>query len=95
MRRVRRSQILRLSETLLIEPDFLQRSIEESVIEVRETDEGVELDRRALPRLRRIERVCRALGVDVGIAHLMLTLRDRVSELEDEVRALRSREWTD
>ncbi len=91
MHPVKRSQILKLSKMLLVEPQFLEQSIEECVIEIRVTDEEIELDQTAILRLRRLERVCGALEVDVGMAQLILTLRDRVSELEAEIRALRSR----
>jgi hypothetical protein len=78
-----------LSETLHVERGFLVQCIEESVVEIHEADGRWNLSNGTALRLRRLERLCHVLNVDVPAAKYILDLTDRLAELENEMRRLR------
>ncbi len=57
---------------LEIEDHFFMACLEESVIEVYETDGRLELGNASALRLRRLQRVCLTFNVDVPVALLMM-----------------------
>ena len=81
--------LVRLSESLHVDRGFLVQCIEESVVEIHEVEGRWNLSNGTALRLRRLERLCHLLNVDVPVAKQILELTDRLGELEDEVRRLR------
>jgi hypothetical protein len=86
MRAYPEAVIITLCERLRVQRGFLVQCLEESVVEVQEIQGHWDLSNGTALRLRRLERLCRALNVDVPTAKLILDLTQRVADLEEEVR---------
>src|SRR5438445_7204641 len=56
--------IKELSGRLDIDQVLLERCVKESVVEIRETEQGVERENGTLLRVRRLERSCRTFDVE-------------------------------
>jgi hypothetical protein len=80
-----------LCRLLEVNPVFLDQCLRESVIELRETEAGVELGNATLLRMRRLERLCHTFDVDLSVALLLTELAQRIEALEKELRTYRSR----
>ena len=83
------SAIQALCQRLHIDSGFFVECVRESVVEIDEIDGRLDLGNGTALRLRQLERICRALDVDLLIALRLLELSHRVAELEEEVRSLR------
>lgn len=83
--------IRQLCESLHVDHGFFVECLQESVVEVHEVNGRLELANATVLRLRRLERICGALEVPVPAALMLSTLTQRVAELEEEIRQLRSR----
>ncbi len=83
--------LVRLSESLHVDRGFLVQCIEESVVEIHEADGHWNLSNGTALQLRRLERLCDVLNVEVPIAKHILDLTDRLAELENEVHRLRKK----
>ena len=79
-----------LCERLQIDPEFFVECLQESVVEMNETEGRLDLRNGTILRLRKLERICTTLDVDVSVALLVLQLTQRVTELEEKVRLLRN-----
>ena len=79
--------IKHLCERLGVESVFFTQCLQESVIEIHESEERLDLmvNGTAL-RLRRLERICHTFNVDVTVGVLLLALTQRVSELEKKTK---------
>lgn len=64
--------ICQLCETLEVEVHFLRVCLEESVIDVYETEGRLELANGTALRLRRLQRICVTFNVDVPIALMLM-----------------------
>jgi len=80
-----------LCQCLEVDSDFLMACLEASAIDIREEENHLRLDNGSILRLRRLERLCHTFQVDVPMAVRILALTQRVVELEDELRTMRSR----
>lgn len=80
-----------------LERTFLYRLREYELIEIRETDSGEVIDHGQLPRLERLIRLHRDLEIEPQGLLAVEQLLQRVGELQDEIRMLRSRlgRWED
>ena len=79
-------EIQRLCRVLHIDAEFFFECVRESAVEIEEIDGRVHLGNASALRLRRLERLCDALDVDVPVALLLLELTRRVDELEEKLR---------
>jgi len=61
-----------LCEVLEIEDHFLWACLDESVIDVYETDGRLELTNGTALRLRRLQRICLTFNIDVPLARLLM-----------------------
>ncbi len=81
--------VQKLCRELQIDSDFLVQCLHASVIEVHETEGHLVLGNGTVLLLRRLERICVTLNVDISGALLLLKLTQRVADLEEENRLLR------
>jgi len=81
--------IVILSERFHIERGFLAQCIAESVIEIHEVEGEWDLSNGTALRLRRLERLCQTLDVDVPAAKQILDLTERIADLENQIQRLR------
>lgn len=81
--------VQRLCRDLHLEASFFLECVRESVVKVEEVDGRARLGNASALRLRRLERICSALDVDVTVALLLLELTRRVDELEEKLRSSR------
>lgn len=79
-------KIQRLCQVMQIDVNFFVECVRESVVELEEIDDCVHLSNASALRLRRLERLCGALNVDLPVALLLLELTRRVEELEEQLR---------
>ena len=79
-------EIQKLCRVLHIDAGFFVECVRESAVEIEEIDGRVNLGNASALRLRRLERLCDALDVDVPVALLLLELTRRVDELEEKLR---------
>ena len=79
-------EIQRLCRGLHIDAEFFVECVRESAVEIEEIDGRVNLGNASALRLRRLERLCAALEVDLPVAMLLLELTRRVDELEEKLR---------
>ena len=61
--------------------------VRESAVEIEEVEGRVKLGNASALRLRRLERLCEALDVELPVAMLLLELTRRVDELEEKLRS--------
>ena len=76
------AEIQDLCRRLDIDPGFLRDCLAESVIEIQETDARLDLVNATTLRLRRLQRICHTLNVDLPVALLLNDLLQRVANLE-------------
>jgi hypothetical protein len=88
-------EIQRLCRGLRIDAEFFVECVRESVVEIREIDGRVDLGGGSALRLRRLERLCEALDVELPVALLLLELTRRVDELEEKLHGAEGtgRKW--
>ena len=77
-----KEKIQDLCARLEIEADFFMECLEESVIEVREADDHLDLGNGSVLRLRRLQRICHTLSVEPPVAVLLNNLLKRVADLQ-------------
>lgn len=82
--------IRELCATLQVDEEFFIQCLEASVIEIHEVDGHLELANATVIHLRRLERICATLEVPLPAALMLSRLTQRVAELEEELRRLRS-----
>jgi len=78
-----------LSAVLRMEPTFLQQCVQYEVIcldDIRQ--ERVELPPAQVDRLKRLQRICRSMDIDVFAGCIIVDLVDRVDELQRELEHL-------
>jgi hypothetical protein len=75
MRRLSEAAIRQLCEQLGIEGRFFMACLEESVIEVYETEGHLDLANGTILRLRRLQRICLTFEVDVPVAVMLSETR--------------------
>ena len=73
------SAIRQLCEHLEIEDHFLAACLEESAIDIDETEGRLELANGTALRLRRLQRICLTFDVDVPVALMLLEIRADVT----------------
>jgi len=71
-----------LCQRLQIEAEFLTVCVEESVIEIEEIGDQLDLGSGSILHLRRLERICHTLNVEPPVAILLNQLMKRIAELE-------------
>lgn len=72
-----------LAAHLELESDFLRLCAEHGVLHVEELpDDPLALPPDRLARLRRLQRLCRALDIDVFAGEIIVDLLERLEELE-------------
>jgi hypothetical protein len=79
-------EIQRLCGALHIETGFFVECVRESAVEIEEVEGRVNLRNASALRLRRLQRLCGALDVELPVALLLLELTRRVDELEEKLR---------
>ena len=89
MSRYPKEALVTLCQRLQIETEFFEACIEESVIELHESDGQLVVGNGTTLQLRKLERLCQTFHIDVPTAILLRDLRQRVAELEEEIKQLR------
>jgi hypothetical protein len=82
--------IVQLCRRLQIDSGFFEQCLQESVIEIQESDGRLDMGNGTVLRLRQLECICLTLKVDLPIALLLLDLTRQVAALDEEVRLLRA-----
>ncbi len=82
--------IIQLCRRLQVDSGFFEQCLQESAIQVHEIDGRLDIENGTALRLRRLERICRTLNVELPIALLLLDFTGRIAELEEEIRLLRA-----
>jgi hypothetical protein len=80
-------EIQKLCRVLHIDAGFFVECVRESAVEIEEVEGRVKLGNASALRLRRLERLCEALDVELPVAMLLLELTRRVDELEEKLRS--------
>jgi hypothetical protein len=75
-----------LAKRFEVDTDFLMECLHESVIEVRGSRADLDLGNGTALRLRRLERICHTLNVEVPVAALLVELTQRIERLENAAR---------
>ena len=75
-------QIHELCEHLDIQSELFIECLEESVIEIHESNDHLDLDGGSVLHLRRLQRICQTLNVEPPVAVLLHHLLQRIAELE-------------
>ena len=79
-------KIQNLCRALSIDASFFMECVRESAVEIEEVEGRVNLRNASALRLRRLQRLCGALDVELPVALLLLELTRRVDELEEKLR---------
>jgi hypothetical protein len=79
-----------LCRELHLDVSFFMECVRASAVKIEEIDGKARLGNATALRLRRLERICDALDVDVSVALLLLELTRRVEELEERLRLARA-----
>jgi len=95
MHEIPEAAIQELSRHLHVAAEFFVECLSESVIEIKEIDGHWDLRNGTVLRLRQLERICNTLNVQLPVALQIFDLTQRVAELEEEIRLLRSGRQTD
>ncbi|PIP82113.1 MAG: hypothetical protein CO113_04180 [Elusimicrobia bacterium CG_4_9_14_3_um_filter_62_55] len=83
----RREQVEYLVEVTRIEAAFIEECLECGAVELKGSDPGsVEITPSHLAKLRRLQRICRDLDVDILAGSIIVDLLDRVDEMERELK---------
>lgn len=86
----RREQVESLAEITRIEVAFIEECLECGAVELKGIDQGsMEITPSQLAKLRRLQRICRDLEVDILAGSIIVDLVDRVDEMERELEWLR------
>ena len=81
------SEQLRMLEALMeIESGFLEECLRCGAVELEESPENPSLTPSQSARLRRLQRLCRSLDIDVYAACIIVDLLDRMDALERELQ---------
>jgi hypothetical protein len=86
MSSARDASLEELAADLEIEISFLRLCVQEGAVRVEElTQEPPALSAAALARLRRLERLCLSLDVDVFAGAIIVDLLERIEEMRREI----------
>lgn len=84
-------RLLMLAAVIEVESDFLEECVRYGAVSLEELPEGCEeFTPTQLSRLRRLQRICRSLEVDVYSGCIIVDLLDRVDALERELQRRRA-----
>ena len=79
-------RLLMLSTYMEVESEFLEECVKYGAVSLEDQPEsGPELSPSQLARLRRLQRLCRSLDVDVFAGCIIVDLLDRMDELQREL----------
>ncbi|HAM36172.1 MAG TPA: hypothetical protein DEB40_02415 [Elusimicrobia bacterium] len=86
-------QLRMLAALMEIELEFLEECVRCGAVCLEEQPEsGPELTPAQLARLRRLQRLCRSLDIDVFAGCIIVDLLDRMDELQSELQRRRGRD---
>ncbi len=81
-----KQEIALLCQSLGVESSFLTQCLQESIVEIEEIDDQIDLGNGTVLQLRRLQRICETFNVDLSVALLLLELTNRITELERQLQ---------
>lgn len=86
----RREKLESLAEITRIEVAFIEECLDCGAVQLKEIEQGrMEISPSHLAKLRRLQRICRDLEVDILAGSIIVDLVDRVNEMERELEWLK------